>query len=108
MTTTVSSSSRHTHTRRLIAKYSRWLHIYGSMSSFGVVFFFAVTGLTLNHPQWFAKQHRTSTLKGTIDATLTKAATTDGVKKLEIVEFLRTTHGIHGALADFRLSLIHI
>ena len=74
------------------------------MSSFGVVFFFAVTGLTLNHPQWFAKQHRTSTLKGTIDATLTKAATTDGVKKLEIVEFLRTTHGIHGALADFRVD----
>jgi hypothetical protein len=28
---------------------SRWLHIYLSMASFGILFFFAVTGLTLNH-----------------------------------------------------------
>lgn len=74
------------------------------MISFGVIFFFAVTGLTLNHPQWFVKQQRTATLKGAINTAWTKTATDAEVKKLEIVEFLRATHGIHGALADFRVD----
>ena len=74
------------------------------MASFGVVFFFAVTGITLNHPQWFAKQQRTLALKGTINTAWTKTATDADVKKLEIVEFLRTTHGIHGAVNDFRID----
>jgi len=104
LTTIVSAGSKHTHARRLVAKYSRWLHIYGSMGSFGVIFFFAVTGLTLNHPQWFAKQQRTVTLKGTINTDWIRTATDADVKKLEIVEFLRNTHGIHGALADFRVD----
>ena len=38
---------------------ARWLHIYGSMASFAVVLFFAVTGLTLNHQDWFANQQVT-------------------------------------------------
>ena len=74
------------------------------MLSFGVVFFFAVTGITLNHPQWFAKAQRTTTVKGTLNAAWTKTATDADVKKLEIVEHLRATHGIHGAVADFRVD----
>jgi len=74
------------------------------MCSFGVVFFFAITGITLNHPQWFVKQQRSETLKGTINSAWTKTSTDAEVKKLEIVEYLRNTHGIHGALADFRLD----
>ncbi|MBP6716885.1 MAG: PepSY-associated TM helix domain-containing protein [Acidobacteria bacterium] len=74
------------------------------MGSFGVVFFFAVTGLTLNHPQWFAHQQRTANVKGAINTAWTKTATDADVKKLEIVEYLRTTHGIHGALSDFRID----
>ena len=74
------------------------------MISFGVVFFFSVTGLTLNHPNWFTHQQRTQNLKGTINAAWTKTATDAEVKKLEIVEFLRTTHGIHGAMSDFRVD----
>ena len=74
------------------------------MLSFGVVFFFAVTGITLNHPQWFTKAQRTTNLKGTLTSTWTHTATEADVKKLEIVEFLRKTHGIHGALADFRVD----
>ena len=35
------------------AKLMRWLHIYLSMFSLGVVLFFSVTGITLNHPDWF-------------------------------------------------------
>lgn len=74
------------------------------MGSFGVVFFFAVTGLTLNHPLWFAHQQRTASVKGTVNTTWTKTAADADVKKLEIVEFLRATHGIHGALSDFRID----
>jgi uncharacterized protein len=96
------SSPAAIHRRRLLAKYSRWLHIYGSMASFAIVFFFAITGLTLNHPAWFANQVRTATVNGTIDASWTRTAADAQLKKLEIVEHLRATHGIHGAVTDFR------
>ena len=79
---------------------SRWLHIYLSMASFAILFFFAVTGLTLNHVEWFAKQEHTIQLKGTMDA---KYLAKD-VAKLEVVEYLRNKHGIHGAVNDFRVE----
>lgn len=97
-----SGSPAALHRRRLVAKYTRWLHIYGSMVSFGVVFFFSVTGLTLNHPQWFAHQLRTHTAKGAIDAAWTRAQGDADRHKLEIVEYFRNTYGIHAAVADFR------
>ena len=31
----------------------RWIHIYLSMFGLAAVLFFGVTGLTLNHPEWF-------------------------------------------------------
>jgi uncharacterized protein len=100
----VSAGSRSQHIRRLTAKYTRWLHIYGSMVSFGLVFFFAVTGLTLNHPQWFEKAQRSVTMKGTIDPSWIGGTTEAEVKKLEIVEYFRNSHGIHGAVSDFRMD----
>jgi uncharacterized protein len=74
------------------------------MGSFVVVFFFAVTGLTLNHPLWFADAQRTVAMSGMIDPTWTAGAIEDNVRKLDVVEYLRTTHGIHGAVADFRID----
>jgi len=74
------------------------------MTSFAVVFFFAVTGLTLNHPQWFARQVRTTTAKGSVDASWTHTTNDGDVKKLEIVELLQNRHGIHAALADFHID----
>ncbi len=74
------------------------------MASFAIVFFFAVTGLTLNHPQWFAHQVRTANVKGSLNPAWTQTATDADVKTLDIVEHLRNTHGIHGALADFRVD----
>ena len=94
----------HTHSRsfwkRQLMILSRWLHIYLSMASFGILFFFAVTGLTLNHADWFEKQQHTVQLRGTLDA---KYLSGD-VAKLEVVEHLRTAHGIHGAVKDFRVE----
>jgi len=46
---------------------SRWLHIYLSIASFGILFFFAVTGLTLNHNEWFANQQHSRQIRGTLD-----------------------------------------
>jgi hypothetical protein len=46
------TSNRTTWARRL-AGLLRWLHTYVSMLGFLALLFFAVTGLTLNHPEWF-------------------------------------------------------
>ena len=39
--------------KRGFAFWSRWLHIYTSMFGLAAILFFSVTGLTLNHPDWF-------------------------------------------------------
>jgi hypothetical protein len=83
-----------------LIKLSRWLHIYLSMASFGILFFFAVTGLTLNHADWFTKQQHTVQVSGSMDV---KYLGHD-VDKLAVVEHLRNAHGIHGAVADFRVE----
>jgi hypothetical protein len=54
--------------RRRIAKLSRWLHIYGSMASLSLVLFFAATGITLNHQDWFANQQVTTERHGAINS----------------------------------------
>ncbi|MDX2042829.1 MAG: PepSY-associated TM helix domain-containing protein [Acidobacteriota bacterium] len=89
--------------RRRTASVSRWLHIYFSMVSFAIVFFFAVTGITLNHTEWFSGQERVAQLKGSIDTTWVKVEDA-AVNKLSVVEHLRSAHGIKGALSDFRLD----
>lgn len=79
---------------------ARWLHIYLSMASFGILFFFAVTGLTLNHAEWFASQQRTVQVHGNVGAKLLKPQ----IVKADLVEFLRRAHGLHGAVNDFRIE----
>lgn len=86
--------------KKWIANGSRWLHIYLSMISFAIVFFFAVTGITLNHPDWFgAGLQRTASHKGALPAEWMKQPA-----KLEIVEALRSRHGVRGAMSDFRVD----
>src|SRR3954452_4984480 len=36
-----------------LAALMRWLHIYLSMFGLATILFFGVTGITLNHPDWF-------------------------------------------------------
>jgi len=74
------------------------------MTSFVVVFFFAVTGLTLNHPLWFADQLQTSNLSGAMEVAWVGAGAESGATRLDIVEYLRAMHGIEGAVSDFRFS----
>lgn len=90
--------------RRRIAKLSRWLHIYGSMGSLAIVLFFAITGITLNHQDWFANQQVTTERHGTINAAWLKTPGPEAVDKLQVVEYLRASAGLRGALADFRID----
>ncbi len=87
--------------RRQSAIISRWLHLYLSMVSFAVVLFFAVTGLTLNHADWFAGQVKETRYGGTMPAEWLRGSAPN---QLAIVEKLRTAHGIHGAVSDFRVD----
>jgi hypothetical protein len=96
----------------------RWLHIYLSMFSLAAVLFFSVTGITLNHPDWFAKgAERRTQAEGQIELAWLRASPSSAgagngaeadpatlVAKLEIVEHLRKAHGIRGWLAEFRVD----
>ncbi|MDE1154677.1 MAG: PepSY-associated TM helix domain-containing protein [Acidobacteriaceae bacterium] len=90
--------------RKATAIASRWLHVYLSMVSFAVVLFFAATGLTLNHPQWFADQQRTLDSHGTLTAALLQPSHGDGADRLGIVEYLRAHDHVTGAATDFRVD----
>src|SRR5215475_964266 len=89
--------------KRRLASLSRWLHIYLSMTSFAILLFFAVTGLTLNHAESFSAPPRIAQIKGKVEIKWIKAEDA-AVDKLAIVEHLRQAHGIKGALSDFRLD----
>jgi uncharacterized protein len=86
--------------KRKLAAAGRWLHIYLSLASFAILLFFAVTGLTLNHTEWFADQQRTTQLKSEFPAHLVRPQ----LDKLQIVEYLRSKHNIKAALSDFRID----
>jgi uncharacterized protein len=89
--------------KRKMAALFRWLHIYLSMLSFGLVFFFALTGLTLNHADKFVKVHAI-TEKGKMNAAWTNSSDTNRIDKLHIVEYLRETHGIRAAVGDLLID----
>jgi uncharacterized protein len=90
--------------RKGTAKVTRWLHIYLSMVSFAVVFFFAATGITLNHAEWFSRQVQTIHYRGIIPPSLLRESTYQQPDKLGIVELLRNRHKIHGSVSDFRVE----
>jgi uncharacterized protein len=83
------------------AALSRWLHLYLSMVCFLVVLFFAVTGLTLNHTEWFDGKQVEKKYEGSLPAAWVNNQDTSSIKKMEIVEFIRKNYGIKGYVSDF-------
>lgn len=83
---------------------TRWLHTYLSMASFFVLLFFAFTGLTLNHAEWFGDKPVITKTTGKINITWVKTKDTASIDKLDIVEFLRRNNKIKGAVSDFRIE----
>jgi uncharacterized protein len=93
-----------TRIRKGTATVTRWLHIYLSMVSFAVVFFFAATGITLNHAEWFSRQVQTKHYRGIVPSSLLHESSDQQPDKLGIVELLRNRHKIHGSVSDFRVE----
>ncbi len=104
---------------RLAIKFAaimRWLHIYLSMIGLATILFFSVTGITLNHPNWFEflATDRTQNDSGQLETRwlnlpIDESSRPDGdltkqVDKFEVVEYLRKTHRIHGHVADLRVD----
>ncbi|MBX3180086.1 MAG: PepSY-associated TM helix domain-containing protein [Candidatus Hydrogenedentes bacterium] len=95
--------------RGRLAKAIRWLHTYVSMFGLLSVLFFSITGITLNHPDWFFDGAQSLRYEeGQVDRAWLGGPEGDdaeadpsGVARLEIVEHLRAAHGIRGALAEF-------
>jgi uncharacterized protein len=80
----------------------RWLHIYISMFSLLVIFFFAVTGITLNHPEWGIVGREFS---DEVSGEFPPGWETDGEADwLRLVEHLRAEHGVRGVLEDYRMD----
>jgi hypothetical protein len=91
--------------KKEVAKLSRWLHIYLSMVSFAIVLFFSVTGLTLNHPSWLGGDKQVNLKNnGQLNVKWVNNPDTNKIAKLEIVEFLRKTHQVKGAVSEFRID----
>ena len=98
------------------AALMRWLHIYVSMFGLAAVLFFSVTGLTLNHPDWFGEPRaprigpRPDRRRSGCPLACRSARRRrrrdepQQVAKLEIVEYLRNAHGIRGAVAEFQVD----
>jgi len=89
----------------------RWLHVYLSMLGFFALVFFAVTGITLNHPDWFYAGHEARReVQGKIDLALLGVDSDapddapDSVDKLAVVELLRDRHDLKGALSEFSVD----
>ena len=72
--------------------------------SFLVVLFFAVTGITLNHSEWFDGKQVEKKYSGVVPVSWVNTPDTTQIKKLEIVELLRNRYGIRGYVSDFLIQ----
>lgn len=103
MSTSETATRSSVHWYRRLGALARWLHIYISMISCVIVLFFAVTGITLNHADWFGSIPIQSDSKGKCPAEWVKTDD-EHVAKIEIVEHLRSHNGAQGAMSDFRID----
>jgi len=95
---------RFLHWKRRFAHLARWLHTYLSMLSFAILLFFAATGLTLNHAEWFEGQGNTARYQGALDTAWLKTPDPKGVAQDKIVAFLRLAHGVKGDVSEINVD----
>jgi len=74
------------------------------MLSFAILLFFAVTGLTLNHAEWFDSQQRPALYHGTLNKGWVNTSDPGAVAKDELVNYFRRTYRTKGALSDFHVD----
>ena len=89
-----------------VARVARALHIYLTMLAFLMMMFFAITGLVLNHEDWFTQGAGSQReVHGTI-----AVASLAGPDRLAVVEALRSSFGAVGAVSTFDVDTnsIHV
>lgn len=90
-----------------MSRVLRWLHIYVSMTVLVVFVFFALTGITLNHPDWqLAAGKHSDSRQLQLPAALTGLEfSADQLQQAEqakqIADWLRAEHQIQGAVFAF-------
>jgi hypothetical protein len=99
-----SQSPRYLHWKRRFAHLARWLHTYLSMLSFALLLFFAVTGFTLNHAEWFDAQRRPAVYHGTVNKAWVDTPDPAGMAKDALVNYFHGTYRTKGALSDFHVD----
>lgn len=87
--------------RRRLPQWVRWLHIYLSMIAFAATLLFAVTGLTLNHADWFEGNEATIRV---IEGKLEPIKVQGEVDKLMVAEELRAKHQLKGMIKEFTVD----
>lgn len=98
-----SSRRRKPAWKAKLSWFARWLHTYLSMFAFLILFFFAATGFTLNHADWFDSMQKTVQREGTLDAAWVKGTGND-VNRAAITEYFRRTMRLKGSPGDFNVD----
>lgn len=90
-----------TQRKRWLPQLVRSLHIWLSMIAFGATMLFSITGLTLNHAEWFesAEPHVVR-----VDGELDVGALRGEPDRLRIAEDLRERHGLRGRVTQFEVD----
>ncbi len=97
-----AAGSRGHRVRRLIAHWARVLHTYLSMASFSILFFFAATGITLNHQDKLTGQPTVARFTGRLDAA--SVAPGAPIDRDRIAAQMRAAHGIKANVSDVRVE----
>jgi len=74
------------------------------MLSFGILLFFAVTGLTLNHADWFDNQQRQAVYHGALNKNWVNSPDPNGVARDDLVNYFRRTYRTKGSLSDIHVD----
>jgi len=91
-------------------KFLRLLHIYASMAVVVALLFYAVTGITLNHPDWQSPVGQQSqALELQLPAELRALDFSDdqlqnAAAALQIADWLRATQQVQGAVFNFNVD----
>ncbi|MCB0993771.1 MAG: PepSY-associated TM helix domain-containing protein [Acidimicrobiales bacterium] len=88
--------------KRQTHHWARWIHVYSSMIALLVVLFFALTGITLNHPQWtFGDDARTDTYSGVFPFDPVRDGAVDF---LSMAEYVRSEYDVTGTVDSFEAT----
>jgi hypothetical protein len=74
------------------------------MASFSILFFFAITGITLNHQDTMVGEPRVTRLSGHVAAAAVAPAAGAELDRSRIVGQLLAAHALKGHLSDFRVD----